>query len=334
MNSYSVNSLFKSKYTTKTLKTLLNKVTKNDLVITLELMTGNQVSLTKSELVNFYLENYQTLLEGVIPTFTKEMIDFINLLLKNHGEIEFNDNMDPNLILMLKLYLIAFPVTKTKQNIIVMPTEIFHFFNSFSFSEIAEVLNANDLVIKYTRGILSYYGYFEIDIIFKYIKEYENLDLNDEDYLMVLTNDGFIYGYDIAYNHVLHYNVEEIENFFLTRKKYETLDYYHLTKNQIINDLQITPEEEEILYFYEAKLFMPKDFAIESLYLLRETIRLGISLDEIKTLLKNFDISQYEYKQLEKLVESLYYNSRLWTLKGNTRNELKIPKMIKFSLKK
>ena len=135
MNSYSVNSLFKSKYTTKTLKTLLNKVTKNDLVITLELMTGNQVSLTKSELVNFYLENYQTLLEGVIPTFTKEMIDFINLLLKNHGEIEFNDNMDPNLILMLKLYLIAFPVTKTKQNIIVMPTEIFNFLISFHFQK-------------------------------------------------------------------------------------------------------------------------------------------------------------------------------------------------------
>src|SRR5690554_6944738 len=258
------------------------------------------------------------------------MFDFIKLIFENHGEIKYTDNIDPNLVVIMKMNLLAFPVLKNDVNTIVMPSDIYNYLKNIDFDLLEESIELNELVTTYTHGLVECYGYFEVDKIFYNIEKFEGYNLDIEDFYLLLNNDGFLFGYDVKNGYLIHYQVKEISNFFEKRKQFADLDYYHPTKKEIIKGFSLTEFEEDILYFYENNLEMPRKMAVQGLYLLKDLIRFDYDFSEIKPILKKFDISLYQYKQLEKLVEVLYFNTRLWTLKGNTRNEIKIPKLIKF----
>ncbi len=334
MEKYDSSLIFKKNFTSRGLKSLLKQLVKEDLFISVAIMTGYEYNLTKEELIDFFCDNYKDLLNDALKSFHSEILDFLDLIVKNNGEIEYYDEIDPRFVLLLKMYLIAFPVIKDGKNKVIMSTEVFNFLDKYDKGKINEQIQLNDLVVTYTRGLLDCYGYYEAFRIFDYIHEYEKLDLDFDDYFLLINNDSFIYGYDFKNEIVYHYQIAEIKNFFETREKYQNLDYYHLTKKEITDGFDLSDEEDELLDFYENQLYMPEDMAYQGLYILKDAIQLEMPLAEIKNMLKQFDISTYELKQLEKIVEKIANHTRLWSLKGHTKNEIKIPKMLKFPAKK
>lgn len=334
MNDFDINQLFNKPLISKGFKTLLNQQTIKDLSLALGITLGQSTSLNKKELIKYFSENMEVFIRIVLESFTREMFDFVKLLIENGGEIEYQDKFAPNLIILLKMHLIAFPVTKNDVKLIVMPNDVYNILKSCDIIDLEKSVKFNELITTYTRRLVECYGFFEMDLIFNYLNKYEGYDLNKDDYFHLLNNDGFIYGYDIRNNHIFDYQVEEIPNFFEKRLKNDELDYYHLTKKQIIEGFDLSEIEKDILYLYENDLEMSEKMAQHGLLLLKELIKFEYGLDEINKLLKNFDILPFQLKKLEKLVESLFNNTRLWTLKGNTRNEIKIPKLIKFEKRK
>ncbi len=329
MEEYDLSLIFKKKFISKGLKSLLNQVLKDDLEIGISVMTGYHYDMTKDNLIHFYIENYEELLDFVLTSFHSDIHDLIQLMIENNGELEFT-NMDPRFAILLKMYFIAFPVVKNGKNTLVMANEVYTFLKEYNDKKIENQIKLNDLVIDYTRGLISCYGSFEIDIIFDYIKEYENLDLKIEDYFLLLNNDSLLSGYDFKNEIIYSYQIEEINHFHETRRKYKQLHYYHLTKEQILNGYEYTEVEEDILDFFENELDMPTEMAQQGLYILLDAIQIELPFEEIKKMLKQFYINAYEHKKLEKIVEKLYYCTRLWSLKGHTKYEVEAPKMIKF----
>lgn len=329
MNDYDLSTIFKKKFLSKGFKSLLKQVVKEDLEMSVAIMTGYQYKITKDEIIHFFIEHYDLLLDNVLQSFQSELFDFIYKIIENGGEIEFK-NIDPSFAIILKMYLIAFPLIKDNQNKLIMSNEIMDFFLSINKKQIREEIELNDLVVTYARGLLTYYGSYEVSMIFKYLKKYENIDLNMDDYFVLLNNDSLIYGYDIKDEVIYSYQTDEIRHFFDNRNKYKELDYYHLTKQQILNPDELTELEQDIIDYYENQLEMPKAMAHQGLYILKDSIQLEMPLTEIKEMLKQLHINGYQLKQLEKLVDKLASNTRLWSLKGHTKNEISIPKMIRF----
>ena len=109
-------------------------------------------------------------------------------------------------------------------------------------------------------------------------------------------------------------------------KKYESL-LLSANEKEIFGILYL--KRIDILYFEQ--LLLSENMALDNLLFIKQMILFEYTIEEIMEIMNDeYDFTTYEYKKLEKLVEALYYNTRLWTLKGNTRNEIKMPKLIKF----
>jgi len=329
MNEYDLNKIFRKKFLSKGLKSLLKQLNKEDLEISMTLMNGYQNDMTKDEIIEFLIEQFDFLIEDALKTFHSEIIDMINKMIDNHGEIEVKD-IDPSFVIILKMYLVAFPVIKDNKNKLIMSNETLYFFKQLDKTQMIQQMELNDLVIRYVRGLLSSFGAFELKLLFDYINEYEHIQLDSEDYFLLLNNDSLIYGYDFKSEIIYSYQIDNIQDFHQTREHYQSLDYYHLTKNEILNGFDLTDLEIDILDFYENELDMPKALAHQGLLIIKDAIQIEMSLAELKNMLKQLYINAYQLKQLEKLIEQLTSNTRLWSLKGHTKNQVNIPKMLKF----
>ncbi len=331
-DDFDLTKIFKKKFKFKGFLTLIRQLNKQELIICYSLMTHDMELNDKEGLIDFYLENYDGLLYDILSSFSSDVLEIIFRIVDNDGEMECTD-IDAEYILLFKMFLIAFPVIKDNKNTLIIANEICDSLKMINREALYKEIAINDIIVQYTRGILACYGKFEASLVFKYIKEYENQNLNLDDYYLLLNNDSLIDGYEIKNAIIYSYQITEIINFLETRDKYQDLDYYHLTKEEILNGFDVTPEENELINFYCDQLEMPLSLAQQGLGILQDTIQLEMPLSALKMLLKQFDISTYESKQLEKLVERIALSSRLWSLKGHTKNEISRPKMIKFPTK-
>lgn len=326
-----INKLFKHKFTTKEFKTLLNYYSIDNLKLSYRLLTGDRSNYNIDDLIDDITKNIYHYLGLVLKTFTKEMHDYLLALIKNNGEMPYHEEIKPGLIVLMSSLLIGFPVTRNNEKIIIMANEILAFFKNYSFDKLTKQLNLNKLVCDYTKYLINIYGYFEVDIIFKQIKKWENLDLNFNDYNFLLNNDSIINSYEIINGFIKVYEIDEIPNFFEIRKKYNNFNYYQPRKNEIFEKALLTEAESEILFFCETELLLSKEMAFENLQFIKQSILLEYNIEEIMEIMHDeFELTKYEYKKLEKLIITLYHNTRLWSLKGHTRNEIKLPKLIKF----
>lgn len=326
-----INMIFKNKFVANELKTLLNQQSLDDLYLSYRVLSGDNNNFNKKELINVFTENICYYIDLILNSFTKEMYDFLLNLINNNGEIPYHEDMNVGLILYMRLLLIGFPVTKNRKKVIIMAKEILSFFKEYPFTKLTKQINLNKLVCDYTRYLIIIYGYFETEIIFEQIKKWENLDLDFNDYEFLLNNDGVINGYEIIDDYIKSFEIDEIPNFFAIRKKYEKFNYYQPTKKEIFGKVPLPEAEIDILYFCETELLLSENMALDNLLFIKQMILFEYTIEEIMEIMNDeYDFTTYEYKKLEKLVEALYYNTRLWTLKGNTRNEIKMPKLIKF----
>lgn len=335
MSEYDYSSIFKKKFISSDFKTLLNQVNKEELEYCKILIRDKKSTLKKADLIDFYYENYHLLLEDILTSFHSEILDFIYLIVDNNGELEYDD-FNPFYAILIKMFLIAFPVIKDNKYKLVMANDVLELFKKYDKKEFYEKVKLNDLVVQYTRGLLSLYGQFETDLIFQYIKEFEGFELNSDEFYLLLNNDGLFYGFDFDdFDEIIYsFQLPEISEFEETREKHDSLDYYHLTKKEIIEQrFYLNSVTEEFTNFLFNNLEMPLELANKFLGFATEAINFNISLKELINMFKSLDLTIFERKQLDKILEKMYYNTRIWSLKGHTRTEIKIPKLIKFERK-
>ncbi|NLG82733.1 MAG: hypothetical protein GX490_09515 [Bacilli bacterium] len=336
MNYLDIEDIFTIPYRSKSLKTLLQQTRRDDLHLVYLLVNNRFDNLTKAELIDYILANYETLMEQFFISFTSEIWKFIDILIKMNGEWTITDEDPIDYIILLHMYLIAFPVLKSNEPTIILPKETLAYLKQLDLSKYEPFIKINDTIITYIRGLLEYYGYYDYSILQKYLKEYENIDFNLDDYFPLITNDSLIYGYCFDDNCFYLPNVEDNPNFFETRKQLQNIDYYHLSKQDIVNSHSITKEEEDLAAFLYINLDLEDYVVASTIIAIKESIQKDLSIKEILDSVDYLELSMYELKQLEKLVSNLVNNTRIWSLKGYTKNEIKMPKMIRFpkSLKK
>ncbi len=332
-SGFDIGYIFKKKFISSDFKTLLNQVNREELGFCYILMKKKASKLKKADLINFYFDNYHLFIDDILLSFHSEILDFIYTLVDNNGEIEYISSK-PHYALLMKMFLIAFPVVKNNKYKLIIASEVMDSLKKYDRKKLYNKVKTNDLVKQYTRGLLSLYGQFEVDLVFKYIKEYEGLEINIDDFYLLLNNDGMIYGFEYEDEIIYDFKILDIKDFNEAREKHTAMDYYHLTKKEILNEQFATNSvSDQFLNFLLIHLEMPLELAHKFLELATETINFNISFQELTSTFVTLDLSTFEKKQMEKILEKLYYNTRLWTLKGHTRNELKIPKLIKFEKK-
>jgi len=330
MKANLTDKFFSIPYRSKSLKTLLQQTPKDKLELVYLLTNHERWINTKIELINYILTHYQDILHIFFSYFTTDIWKFIELLLKKNGELTVKDSGNVEYIVLLNMYLIAFPVIKNGERTLIVPHETLDFLKKLDKTDYITNVKLNDTITTYTRALLEYYGYYEIDVLEKYLKKYEDIEFAFDKYFPILSNDSLIYGYYVEENCVYLPTIEENPTFFMTRKQINNIDYYPLTKKDIYSYTHISKEEVDLANFFIEHFEIDEDDLASTILAIKLCIQMDFSIKDILEDLDYLELSPYEMKQLEKCLVNLQNNTRLWSLKGYTKNELKVPKLIRF----
>jgi len=329
-----LKSLFKAKYKSNDFQSLLSQLKLDDLTNAYGILTGDSIKLKKQEIVNLINDSYLEYLYSVLTNLHCEILNLLFYIVDNQGEVPFK-NITHSFTVLLKMTLLAFPVTKDNQYKIVMPDKVYEALNVINREEILKAVEENNIIIAYTRKLVDVYGHFNPDLIFDYLKKYENIQSNYDEKVFLLNSDS-VYSdlYDIQSGVIYNYDIEEINNYEELTEKNAHLKLYQLTKLEILGEYY-TDEEESLLSFLENNLNMDEDMAIGFIDTLSRMIKIEIDLESILSSIQPLQLNKQVMKQLTDHVKNLYVNTRLFTLKGHTRNEvININKLIPFKMNK
>ena len=324
-----IKKLFKTKYKSNEFHILLSQLTVANLSTIYGSLYGKATKLKKQELVDFFDKNYTDNLMEVLKNLNSEILDYFFYIVENDGELEFI-HLSFSFATLMKMTLLAFPVIKDNEYKLVMADKVYDIANIINYDEIYGAVKENDIIVTYVRKLVEIYGEFNINVLFTYLKEYENIQCSYEDKVFFLNYDSiFSNQYEIKNDKIISYDIEEIENYDELKIKNIHLSYYKIPKKEFV-DNYYTDAEEEIIYFLRNNLHMEKDMAFDFVEALTKMIKLEANLPQLlKTI--TLQLNKYEKTQLIKHIEYLYKNTRLYTLKGFTRSEVNhVSKLIPF----
>ncbi len=217
----------------------------------------------------------------------------------------------------MNVSLLAFSVTKNNKYTLVMGDKVYETLKSLNRDEIYTGAKENDLIILYLRKLVSVYGQFDIDILYKYLKEYENIDAYDDQYV-------YLFNYDKLFSELYHMNdgiikstlIAEMEDLEF-REKYKDLDYYPLSKEEFYND-SISDNEMKLSNYLKSTFGYDDDFINNFIENIKEGIQCGMSIKELNAEIAIFKKEKETYRIFKDFINSLYENTRLFSLKEHT----------------
>ncbi len=326
-----IKELYNTKFKSSDFKTLLSQLSLKELKNSYGAITGESPSLNKKELIEFFYHNYQKYLLYILTNFHTDILEHVFDLVSYDGLIPA-DEIPASLGLLMKISLLAFPVTMNNHYVLIMSQEVLELFKDINENEIFNQVKENDIIIQYTRILTEIYGEFESSLLFKYLNEYENIKTNYDEKVFLLNSDSlYTDEYDIKNGIIFSYNILELNNFHEMKENNKHLDYYKIPKPQFYEEDGYTEEQEKLFdYLYENNT--PENQIYDFIELTTKMIKLEVDLDYILVLLEPLEIIRYEKKILSGLVTDLYHHTRLYSLKGHTRYEVKnMDKLVPFN---
>lgn len=320
-----LQEIFKKKFISRGFRSLLRQLTVVDLENSFELITAYHGEFTKQQYIDIFSYEYEDILKDIFSLFSKKILDFIFYIADEAGEIVF-DKLNPANAITMKLYLIAFPLIKDNEFKLIMPNEVLSTLYLFDRKKLYQNVEINDIIINLNNRLLKLYGIYDFSLLIDYLKEYEEITINTDELFLLLNIDSlYTNDYDIKDGKIFSFEIEEINNFDTLYN--DDLNYYHFSKQEILNDsIMIKKQYHNLINFVEDKLETTFEMAYEAARLVDEALKLELMPEQISALFENLDITMYQRKLLEKEIEKASLNCHLWTLKGHTKNELNTQK--------
>ncbi len=310
------------------MKEYLSKMSLSHLKASWKLIAGKTINFSKAKLIKYIDEEYVHYLDILLLNFHKEILDSIFNLTNHKDESELDDEEVTHIYFLIN-YLFAFMVDDDDETYIHMADKVKEKLTSINKEELYEKVSQNDVIVFYARRLNEIYGIYPYSLLSVYLKTYEEIEINFSQLLTILQHDSnFTKLYQIKDEYIVNNMIDSIENFTELLEQNKTLKYAIITKEE----LKETNPNHAFLSFLkkELKMKFPEDFYE---YLL-ELIKKEEEIDEIYELTHVSNITNSQRKLLKKKISTLYLNTRRFSLKGYTLNEIQSQsQLIKFNKK-
>ena len=312
-----------------TLKTFLEKMTKDELVkIAKKYSVRGITTLKKADAVekvmNVILENTKVALE----LMEESVLRYIEELLKVNGLKKYECN-EMSYINYLRNRGLAFSGVKNDEAFVVMPEELKSVISEQLNKTLKDKARLNEEIIKAISGMVYYYGVCKIDFLKSNIKNIFGTSF-DEAYINTLIANGEELGYDyvIDGDMLCNIDVEDTEKILKLQEECKN-DYYKFDKKSLVKAGKIDFVEENK---QGAKLekVLGELFVIDKNILKEEMDGFIVAIkneveksEAIDIFLQAYEIQSEEERNIFVYELELFAKSiRKWSLRGYTEDEI------------
>jgi uncharacterized protein YecA (UPF0149 family) len=314
------------------LSDMLSNLTKDELHFIrriLQVHGGSQ--LNKSDLVEFLSSHLLEGLHGHLERFDQERYRIIKQVMKAPGallpisKLKDAESYDAA---YFQTYGLLFQVGDK----VIMPQDIRGGMLKVSEKLLTEVFKRNMEWIQLTKGLLFYYGSMDMGKLADLIEQYSGKPVDVTDYILVIGDlEMYDYSVKMSRHQFSHYMVDDPDRIRMEHESRPTIEYYPLTKAQVLNaaeDDYVERHEgyKQLMSFLRVNWDMSEQEADEMISELVDQIRQNASLTDLVSILQeqldfeNMDLVQ----RLVDMVVILYNKTRVWELKGYSPEELRV----------
>ena len=325
-----VKRLWKSNIQDNSLESLLEKMTKEELVrVAKRYSIKGLTSLKKAEVVEriktIVLEKY----EQALSIMDEDTLKFIEDLIDNNGQkvYECNDIVYSN---YLRNRGLVFTGTIDDELFVILPKEMMELFEEKINRELYQKARLNKEIIRSIAGMIYYYGVMDINNI-KDTLEKVFLCEFDIDFIKALALNGEELGYDYVIDEevLYHIDVEDVEKLIQAQKLCNS-DYYKFDKKSLIKAgepdyIEENKQAEKLKKVFKELFVIDNNILREEMDSFIIAIKNEMSKEEaIECFLEAYEIESEEEKEIFKYELEIFAKSiKRWTLKGNSENEIK-----------
>lgn len=325
-----VERLWKSNIQDNSLESLLEKMTKEELVrVAKRYSIKGLTALKKAEVVEriktIVLEKY----EQALSIIDEDTLKFIEDLIDNNGQkvYECNDIVYSN---YLRNRGLVFTGTISDELFVILPKEMMELFREKINKELYQKARLNKEIIRSIAGMIYYYGVMDINNI-KDTLEKVFLSEFDIDFIKALALNGEELGYDYVIDEevVYHIDVEDVEKLMQAQQLCSS-DYYKFDKKSLIKAgepdyIEENKQAEKLKKVFKELFVIDNNILREEMDSFIIAIKNEMSKEEaIECFLEAYEIESEEEKEIFKYELDIFAKSiKRWTLKGNSENEIK-----------
>ncbi|WP_216829684.1 YecA family protein [Alkalihalobacterium elongatum] len=308
----------------------LNSLTKNELdPIRKNLEVKNASSLKKGELATLLAEVVPSLFKEQLYMLDQEKYDLMKTIINNGGYIS-HPGLSLEKIETLKAQSLVFPGLQEKQKVLFIPVELADLFNNIDGDELERVIRRNTEWVKLTQGMLYYYGVLSEAALIDTIQRLTGQDIDPTEYQRIISFASDYYGQVHASAHGYHdHRVLDAQKLIDAQNDLK-VDYFEFTKGQLLRSsgaafVQKNSALNDLinLLVEHSEISVESDkLAAQIVYMINTEVQPAIIIEYLQS---KVDLPVKIVQVLQDLLKEVKNQTRLWSLKGYTPNELMLP---------
>lgn len=325
----SIEKMWKSIDEDCTFKSLLEKMTKDELVkIAKKYSVRGITTLKKADAVERMIDVILNNACSALELMEESTLKFVEELVKESGFKRYECN-EMIYINYLRNRGLAFSGTKDDEAFVVLPEEIRNVISQNINKDLKDKVRLNEEIIKSISGMVYYYGVCSFDFIKSNL---ENIFVTsfEEEYIRSIISSGEELGYDYVVDGEMlcHIDVEDVESILKLQKEAKN-DYYKFDKKSLIKAGKIDFVEENKQGIKLEKV-LGELFVIDKNILKEEMDGFIVAVknevdksEAIDIFLQAYEIQSDEERKIFTYELELFAKSiRRWSLKGYTEDEV------------
>ena len=336
------NKLYKSIDPNKPFKEYLRGLTLDELKEIRKFWSiAGTSSLKKDELIDtiekYILENITYVLE----IFDEERYNLFLEILSNNGYANVEYLTPVNLSYLRKTGIVFSGIIDNKLSI-VLPVEVIEIVSKWLESNKAkEQIQSNDKIIRIIKGILYHYGVIKENQLFNIFKGISKIDISMDTLVKIVMNRyAYANDFNIGDELVYHLEAKNPKN-ILESQESNNIAYAYLGEDTAVelggnSYIETSKEKLELMDVLRKNYRISEEEVNEIANTCIFMIKNGkLVMDVSEYLNKLLIISDMNiYSKLIKASGNLFNNTRVWTLKGNTPEEVRLMEENKFDISK
>ncbi|MFT5875379.1 MAG: hypothetical protein ACI8WT_004370 [Clostridium sp.] len=327
-----LNRVKRGKFT-QDLRELFECNTKTELLQITSVLNITKVSkFNKGQLVERLLEVYEEKITESLYLMDNERYEFLKYIAENNGYLSSKDhNFTSNPEYYLD-YGFVFAAMREEGVYLIMPNETINAIKSLDNDEYRKILAKNTELVKLFWGMTYNYGAFFMKDFTEMLNNYVEYSLDQTDIYGIIVSGADYYGEYIVQGSIassLMAPLEDVIHIINTRDNISSdMDFCIIKKDELL-------EAANAEYLVENKIsmrlkkYLMNNWEIEDTQIEMIIINLydDIQENEREEVIENIidsleDISEKDLQEFLVEINSFINNTRLWTLKGYTLNEL------------
>jgi hypothetical protein len=175
------------------LKEILGLLTRSQLNNMFKVLRIQETGLLKIEILRETLEKYiKNNIQLILARLTKNEYDLLQRLLKNHGELQYEDGLSNIIVYLSKLGIVFLKNYRDHKKMIAMPLDIYeqcyyYTFNSF----VSKRIRLNEKVNKVLEDIIYYYGMLDTENLYNIFYSLFDERIDKTDLMDILNENRF-----------------------------------------------------------------------------------------------------------------------------------------------